>query len=67
MNDKEFIEKFKEIKSIKQISNKCGVNYYNIISGTAGYERTKQVADELEKELKDFINSRKKFKCVKKK
>lgn len=58
MTDKEFINEFKNI-TLANICRKLNVNYYNIMSGRAGYETTKKVADEIEKQIKLLLENKK--------
>lgn len=45
MDDFEFIEDYKKMKSIKQICEKAGVNYKMLLQNKTTEEKTKKVAE----------------------
>ena len=57
MNNKEFIEEFKNI-SIKSVCKEQNINYFNIMSGRAGYDATDKVANALADKLTDLLNKK---------
>ena len=63
MNDKEFIKSFKEI-TIKSICKEQNVNYYNIMSGRAGYDATSKVAKLIATKICNLLNARHEFMAV---
>lgn len=63
MNDKDFIKEFKKI-SVKSICNEQKVNYYNVMSGRAGYDATRKVAKAIADKLCSLLNERNEFMAV---
>lgn len=57
MTDKEFIKLFHKI-TVRNVCQQVNSNYFNIISGTAGYSSTKKVVDEIVKQLNELLEKR---------